>query len=323
MDNKEIAKELRCIKNNNSIRLSSLIVYKLVNDVLTLIIEHPCENMQTNQNAFEGWAVVLKSAFGNRIKKVILDVNRSNIIKPDNAHYSRFLWRAYNFSNIFDWFEIGNCKNDVDNFVSLKLKNVYLNIPSGDRNPVENSTGERFVEYLFVDNKRPYYDQLRKLIGSDEILNQIPVGLFQNNITNDNRIFTAGASAIDLVGFKYSNTLQVIELKISDNNKLGVISEILFYSFIMHNLFISNNFKYSQDIQIPNSFSNYFKTYNKGSINKIDSYLLCEGYHPLLDSSAIDLLNSGLSNFSIKLRKLKYKYHNDINNPEIRNLEII
>lgn len=321
MNRDEITKELR-IKRNNRIKLSELIDYLLINNVLTLTIKHPCENMQSNENAFEGWAVVLKSAFGDNIRKVILNVSPNIVIDYNNGHYTRFLWRAYNFSNIFDWFEIGNCKNDVYNFVSSKLNNVFLNIPSDDRKPVVKSKGERFVEYLFVDRNRLFYDDLKNLIDADEIINQVPVGLFQDFVSNNTKIFTGGASAIDLIGYKELDILHLIELKVGNNNKLGVISEFLFYAFIMHNLFISRGFQYP-DVQWPKSFNKYYNLYKIGNINKIKGFLLCENYHPLLDDKAIELLNSGLSKFNIDLSRLIYEYNHDINNPVISNLRKI
>jgi len=322
MNRADITKELRDIKKNNRLKLSDLIDYSLINGELTLTINYPCVNMQNNENAFEGWAVVLKSAFGNRITKVILDVNANSEIDIKNGHCARFLWRAHNFSEIFDWFEIGNCKNEVNKFVKSISKNILLNIPSEDRKPVVNSKGERFIEYLFADRCRPFYDELKNLIDADEIFNQVPVGLFQNVISNYTKIFTGGASAIDLIGYKGQDILHLIELKIGDNNKLGIISEFLFYAFIMHNLFVSKDFEYPKK-SFPKSFVKYSQLYENRPVGKINGYLLCQNYHPLLDKKEIKLLNSGLSKFNIELSRIKYDYNDDINNPVISNLKII
>lgn len=276
--------------------------------------------MQNNENAFEGWAVVLKSAFGSKITKVILDVSPNAVIDIKNGHCARFLWRAHNFSMMFNWFEIGNCKNEVNNFVESISEKVFLNIPSEDRSPFVNSKGERFVEYLFADRNRPFYHDLKKLIDADEIINQVPVGLFRGVISDSTKIFTGGASAIDLIGFKGQDTLHLIELKTGDNYKLGIISEFLFYAFIMHNLLIKNKFFYSV-IQFPESFSTYLQLYKNRKIERINGYLLCEKYHPLVDDNAIILLNTGLSKFNINLNRLEYEYNCDVNNPVISNLK--
>lgn len=323
MDKKDIAKELRKIKPNNNIRLPKSINFNLIDEILIISIENLNKNMQSDDNTFEGWALVLKSAFGNRINKVILDISSSADIDFEDGHCTRFLWRAHNFSRIFDWFEIGNCKDEVKNFVDSKLINVFLNIPKEDRNPVDNSDGERFVEYLFIDPNKSFGEDLRKLIDADQILNQIPVGLFQND---KKKIFPGKSSAIDLLGFKATDTLHLIELKIKDNNKVGIISEFLFYAFIMHNLFIKKdsqleeNFQYP-NVQFPPSFIKYYELYKKGNVNRIDGYLLCEKYHPLVDYNAIILLNTGLSKFNINLNRLEYEYNYDVNNPVISNLK--
>lgn len=321
MKKEEIAKKLRNSKLNSGIKLPKEIDFSISNKVLNITIKNPCKNMQTDDSAFEGWAVALKSTFGDEVKKIVLNLSLNANININKKHYSRFLWRAYNFSNIFDWFEIGNCKNDVDYFIANELRNVFVNKPSKDRGPVVNSEEERFIEYLFVDSNRSFYGDLRKLINADEILNQVPVGIFQDEISDNKMIFPGRASAIDLIGLKGTDTLHLIELKFN-NYKVGIISEFLFYAFIMHNLFINKKFQY-HDVQFPSSFDKYFGLYNNGNISRIDGYLLCDKYHPLIDVNEINLLNLGLSKFNISLNRIIYEYNKDINNPVISNLKII
>lgn len=307
MKNKEIQSEIRERKQNNNIKLSKLIDYELSNKVLTLTLNHPCSNMQSNEAAFEGWSIVLKSIFGSEIEQVFLNIDKRVEISKNSFHYNRLLWRIHNFSKMFDWFEMGNCKEAVTDFMTQRFVEPVMNVPSRNRGPVMKSEGERLVESLFINQNEPYYSELKTLIGADYILNQVPVGLFQSNVKNDNKIFTGGSSAIDLLGFKGEDTIHLIELKTENNIKLGVLSEFLFYAFIMQGLFISKDINYSK-AEFPDSFSQYASLLRRGTVDKVSGHLLCENYHPLLSNEVIALLNLGLSKFNISLDRLKYSY---------------
>lgn len=307
MKNKEIQLEIRKRKQNNNIKLSKLIDYELSNKVLTLNLNHPCSNMQSNEAAFEGWSIVLKSIFGSEIEQVVLNINTEIEVSKSRFHYNRLLWRIHNFAKMFSWFAMGNCKEAVADFMIYTFFEPVMNVPSRNRGPVVKSEGERLVESLFINQNKPYYSELKTLVDADFILNQIPVGLFQSDVKNDNKIFSGGSSAIDLLGFKDEDTIHLIELKMDTNIKLGVISEFLFYAFIMHGLFISKDINYSK-ADFPDSFSQYARLLRSGTVDKISGHLFCENYHPLLDSEVIELLNLGLSKFNISLDRLKYSY---------------
>jgi len=307
LKNEEIQVEIRERKQNNNIKLSKLIDYELSNKILTLTLNHPCNNMQSNEVAFEGWSIVLKSIFGSEIEQVFLNINTEIEISKGSFHYNRLLWRIHNFSKMFTWFKMGNCKKDVTDFMTQKFVEPVMNVPSRNRGPIIKSEGERLVESLFINKNEPYYSELKTLIDADYILNQVPVGLFQSNVKNDNKIFTGGSSAIDLLGFKGEETIHLIELKTENNIKLGVISEFLFYAFIVHGLFISRDINYPK-VEFPDSFDHYANLLRSGSVNRISGHLLCENYHPLLDNEVVSQLNLGLNKFNITIDRLKYKY---------------
>lgn len=316
MDNDEIELELRRLKSNNHLKLTSRMDYTIVGKVLTLTLNYPYSNMQSNEAAFEAWAIVLKSAFGDDINKVSLDFGHFASDPKKIGHFHRLLWRIYNFDQMFDWFEMGNVEQAVTDFVNHDFQQVRINKPSVNRGVVTGSNGERKVESLFVDKTKPYFAQLCKLINADFLVNQIPVGLFKGEVITDNHIFTHGASAIDIVGFEDKSTLHLIELKKGDNDDLGIISEFLLYAFIMRGVFMHNTITYP-DLDFPTDFRDYAEIIRNRSVKLIKGHLLYEKIHPLIDHDAIDLLNKGLEP-TMSVDRIAYDY--DEINETISNL---
>jgi len=331
MSNQLILSKLKEKANNQNIKLTSLMGYDLTGKTLTLTIKDPCANMQTNESAFEAWAIVIKSAFGDDIERVVLNIESQYTIPKDNGHYHRLLWRIFNFSEMFDWFVIGNCKTEVSFFENEKFKKVLINKPS--RNRIEEvdisfltteekdiREGERYVESLFADPSQPYNKELSKLIGSTVLLNQIPVGLFQGEVKIGNEILTRGASAIDLVGFEGDKILHLIELKKGMNYSLGILSEFLLYTYIMHGVFFTKTITYP-DYNFPSHFEKYKDYIQQGSIQQIKGHLLFEKIHPLIDKESIQLLNEGLKHFNTSIDRIIYTYTSTDKITNIRHYE--
>jgi hypothetical protein len=306
MTNNIVLQGVQSIYSGARLPSDKKILFTLNGSILTMTLYFPDSNMQTNEGAFESWAVVIKTAFQNKITKIIIDTNIQAGRVLNTKHYNRFLWRLSNFSKMYSWVVIGNCKNDVLNFLNLEFINVKINQPNVVRPPVTNSQGERYVEYLFATQ---YQSVLNKLTGSDTILNQIPVGLFKGKVSRLTGLTTTGASAIDLVGLntKRMNAIHLYELKLGDNNGLGIISEFLFYAFVMRSVFIQQNISYETPIKIKD-FKIFEDMIKNRTVKEIKGYLISNISHPLITKDVIKLLNSGLSSFNINLRKIKYDY---------------
>lgn len=299
MNNQEIRQVLKVYYGNNHIRLTSLIVFDLEDSVLTMTVKKPYSNMQRNESAFEAWAIILKSVFGKRISKVVLEIKSDKPIPINDGHYNRFLWRIHNFSQMYSWFDPGTCQVVVDDFMNNVFVKPIVNIPTEDRKEVKRDDGERKVESLFVRDSKPYYSQLKNLIRADSIQNQFPVGLFNKEIHKSNKIFTGGSSAIDMLGYKNDNIIHLIELKTGDNDDLGIISEFLFYLFIIYGTFISGNIKYPDEYH-ADTFQKYTEFHSKNSITEIHGHLLFEKIHPMIDKKVVKLLNDGLKKVARK-----------------------
>ena len=279
--------------------------FKVVNKVLTVRVNKPCSNMQTNESAFESWIIMLKSHLDCNIDKVILDFN-TEIKDEHQLHFNRFLWRVSNFKEMYSWFEVDNTKEYIINeFLIQTFIDLKVNMPSKQRTEVVNSKGERYIEWLFVE-KQP--NILCERLNCDNIFNQFPVGIFKQKVSKNTAIFTGKSSAIDLLGIeKGKDILHLIELKKDKNSSIGIISEFLFYAFILHNIFIDKNIKYEEDK--TNIFE--FEELCNMNIKKITGHLLAEKFHRLIDDKTIALLNEGLKKINIEIDMITYLYDKD------------
>jgi hypothetical protein len=62
----------------------------------------------------------------------------------------------------------------------------------------------------------------------------MPVGVFDGPPSRAGAIFTGGKSAIDLVGLDADGARWLLELKTLRNIKVGALSELFFYSMVLH-----------------------------------------------------------------------------------------
>lgn len=270
-------------------------------------------NMQEDSACFEGWAVVLKAQNEKISIKLKVDgienfnFNSASTRKSDlnntKKHYARFLYRAARFLEQYgDWFFLDKSLADIVE----KFKEEYLekeglsltnNVPTRDAGV--NQKRECQVETALADNKNKEYC-LSILKGADCLVDeenqvlyrQLPVGLFVDEVSTGNALFTGGASDIDLWTInKEEKIFQIIELKAngksdngteSQNRRIGIITEIFFYSNFMRDFLVRNKrFKL-------NSSKTKFRGYNEiVSLKKkqgigINGIMLSNGYHPLI-----------------------------------------
>lgn len=248
-----------------------------------------CNNMQTDNAAFEGWAICLKAMLPDLIEKVEL---KWDIPLTGNLHYNRFLYRVSRFCEKYPWFTIDESNaTDVKNFLENRWKSLTINVSNVE--PDKKSNDENAVEYEIVDKKK---DDIRKSFMQKYGLwlfnHQLPVGVKSNN----SLLFTGGQSAIDL--WSVSNDgkeLSVYELKYinnqkkgSKNIKVGIISELFLYVCVMEDI-IKGNIKPENPI-LPDEKNLYD---NIKKIKQISAVMLSNEFHPLVYSkSVLDLLNS-------------------------------
>ncbi|HUW45859.1 MAG TPA: hypothetical protein VMW50_08690 [Dehalococcoidia bacterium] len=293
------------------------------NGVLRARVSIPALNMQVNSVAFEGWVVALKTWLPDLTTKVELDFPFPSdysvgVLGNSKAcHFNRFLYRTANFLRLFpDWFSLYEVlREKVEEFGQwLKKEPCYLNQPLRERKSVPKTKNiERKIESWFT------FEEGKELLcecwglNREKLFNQLPVGVFHKTIEKKTAIFTRGAAAIDLGGISEDGkTLHIIELKSGNNINMGVISETLFYTAVIHdtciamdNLFKFGRYKRSRQTEAMIIIQNGGRKFEH-----LHSHILAERYHPLFSHDVMNLLASGLSRLGIKFDRAKYDYKN-------------
>lgn len=291
------------------IKLPKYIIFKIdeANKVLNLYIQEQdalkdgnpiklnaaCCNMQTDNAAFEGWAICLKAWMPDKIEKVVLgwDIPET---QDENTHYNRFLYRVLRFSQQYEWFSV-MAKNAtrVENF-NNQYNELEINYSNSDPKKKEGSP-ENAVEYEFVKTPqlstqiKQHYD----LLNLDHLLH---VGVRAHK----KPLFTGGQSAIDLWGLN-NRVLTIIELKYSQNKtpntKVGIISELFLYSCIIRDM--ACGILPTPHNAILEHERELFSTIK--SVEIIKAEMLADSFHPLIENTKVfDVLNQTCSSFKGK-----------------------
>jgi len=118
---------------------------------------------------------------------------------------------------------------------------LVLNQPGHNRPSTEDQSETRFETIIKnpgghserdLEMALEVSDAFRKELALEKVMRQWPVGLFKERVAGTERIFSGGKSAIDLIGIR-KETLVLVELKADGNDKVGALSELLFYSSMM------------------------------------------------------------------------------------------
>lgn len=301
MDSKELRKRAqisRFPKNLDAV----------LNDELGVLEIHiynqaTCENMQNDSSAFEGWIFCIYATLSDIIKKVTLTWNIPN---EKNLHYNRFLYRVIKMQKHFSWFSIA--EENVQEITAFQNRykdaKLILTQPriTGKRTDLKEKT-EAFFERVFLEEK-----QLYKGIQFDVVNNQLPVGLFLNSVSQNSSIFPGNKGAIDLWGIR-KDEFWIFELKFN-NSKVGILSEILFYLWIMEDLFFTRKIGYDPSGQ-TNTFRDLNKVYDlaQKGISKLYGVLLVDKFHPCLTDNVIDFINRENQESRINLKIQLYRPH--------------
>lgn len=266
----------------------------------TSFMKNPtCENMQTDNTAFEGWAICLKAWL-----KTINTVKLAWAIPSEkNLHYNRFLYRALRFSEAFpDWFMVDDRnKEEVQNFqgqLCNLTNNSYKEKPKEKKR--DNAFGETEMEFLMVTK---FAGQMTTSYQTKFVDRQLPVGLKKSG----KQFFTGGMSAIDIWGLA-DNTMTIIELKYGTKNiKVGIISELFLYSCVARD--IAKGIIGSPITTPKETEKQLYEVAD--TIKSIKAEMLATHYHPLIENNeAFNLLNNNAfkTDIGIYFNKSTYTY---------------
>lgn len=274
-----------------------------------VVLNATCNNMQTDNAAFEGWAICLKAWFPKDIETVKLSWDIPHDIKADDnrwCHYRRFVYRVLRFSEQYKWFDVSEKNRSEIYKFKQELKelknNNFKEVPKPKVN--NNRLDETTVEYILSTTLS---DDVKRQFNLDFIDRQFPVGVKSGG----KKFFTSNKSAIDLWGSK-DNVLTIIELKYipkgskNKNIKVGIISELFMYSCIMRD--ILSGFICRPE-QTPNkNEKTFYQQIDK--YKNIKACMLANEYHPLVENdSVIEILNDYLkvnNQISVDFKKSRY-----------------
>jgi hypothetical protein len=285
----------------SSVRLTSKL--ELAGDrdvVMKLGAGAAAANMQSDEGAFEVWALALRLAGASTVQLALPDGE-----VPSGGHGGRFGFRVNAFGNLFpEWFRLAPGTPAVSPVISEPRLGA-----DGRRRFVLNREGEPRVapdssEAFSVDLPE---SKLEALLAHDKTLSanvsrafglqsldrQLPVGLFEGTVSEASSRFTGGKSAVDLWGVgKDGERLVVLELKNSKNEKLGGLSELFFYCILLREV-------QTGMVRLPlperGIQANYLAI---PSTTTVEGYLLAPSFHPLLEGdggSMMRLLNTALA----------------------------
>lgn len=265
-------------------------------------------NMQSDESAFEGWSFIVRR--WTEYKNIKLEWEKVDNI--ENQHYQRFLYRAYKMLDNYSWFSISDSeqKEIKENCKVFHTNALILNVPvnkaleKGKIDSFSAKMRENDMEVFIFQNDEPLTN--RFLLNS--LYRQLPVGLFKDKKSNTNRIFTGGRSCIDLWGLnKKDKAVCLFELKNFRNIKVGILSELFFYSMIIADTMgIKRRITFNSKIKdLPgrcsledlNSIANY---------SVVSAIILSPRLHPLIDNSVFNLINS-VKKKSAEIQ-INYKY---------------
>lgn len=317
----EVLKLVKSYYKNDNLRFPNDIDININENVCKLQLKTECvkeHNMQNDCNAFEGWSIILFTALKDEYKNIKIQLCLDNYTDMESneidGHMARFLYRAERFCKQYPWFELSN---DLDKVLNVKgavfHEAEYINnFPKGDAGVKDTDIKDIHVNENVIEIALAEGSKLREVIGKEKrlafgnnpVYRQLPVGLFKNEVKNENRVFTGGKSAIDLWSWN-GDTFHVVELK-TQNQMIGIITEIFFYANFMRDFLVKKTFKLNKS----GKARGYEHILNhREEFKKINGIMLADKYHPTLEKKEeiLDVMNDN-NNAGIRYYKIGYNY---------------
>lgn len=247
------------------------------------------ENMQGDAAAFESWCLALLCHCG--VKRVAIRLGEEPDDRDGLLHFERLLYRLARFAELFpDEISIDGSVATRSKIVSSKGR-LLLNVPGDRPASVESDLETRFEAIIANPTAHSERDlemaleispAFRAELGLERVMRQWPVGLFHESVSRDSRIFSGGKSAIDLMGIR-GRTLVLVELKKRGNDKVGALSELIFYSSVMRDA-LNGVFEFEGGSRARSAA---ITRDHLADCSDISAALLAPSIHPLLEDPAI------------------------------------
>ena len=281
---------------------------------ISMKIKYPCKNMQTDDAAFEGWILCIKSALPGEVSHFALswekcprlDQDKGDAVAPDAASYMRFLLRVEKFVKYFAdlvAIDAAAMAGELDRLPTRDGRPLTINSPSGeeDRGKLPANRTEACMEREIVSRK----NDLAAALGVDftHLDNQFPVGLFSGEPSRTTRVTPGGKSAIDIWGVDKSGAAHVFELKKGGEKRVGIISELMFYAYVIADI-------QSGCIKCDEKHNGMADAIHKASHGKpnVKAHFLVPDLHPFITKRTIDIINAGLAGAGISFDAWAYTF---------------
>ena len=216
------------------------------------------------------------------------------------------MFDIFGIEEVFDWVSIKQENQNEVKRVRDILPKLLINYP-------KSSSKEKVAESDKVNKgeaklERQLVEIMSKTIAITD--HQLPVGLFVNVVKTDNTFTPRGASQIDIWQLD-NDSLRIFELKDDGNDKVGIISELMFYANTMR-LLVEGVIKYPESLNNEKKYYRHIEELHEGIKNKkvkqIEAVFLNFTFHPLINDRLDDILaiiNSGMENVNVSFKKIQ------------------
>ena len=293
MNKKLILNKIIKKADNKNIRFPSQMDFRIEGNRLMVCINAKgvTANMQTDGSAFEGWIICIMAWLSDEVKEVILAWDVPSFGEDDKnqkLHYNRFIFRAMMFEDVFSWVTIAPTNRDEIHKISEMLPFLVVNYPkSKSKEKVSDSKemhkGEAILERQLVDT-------MKEMVPITD--HQLPVGLFKQIVKSEHTVTPRGASQIDIWQLDHG-IIRIFELKDEDNNSVGIISELMFYVYVMY-LLVKGTIKYPDSLaNVKNNYRHINDLYlaiASGEVKSIEAVFLNFRFHPLIEIKKGDVI---------------------------------
>jgi hypothetical protein len=249
------------------------------------------KNMQTDAAAFEAWALALRSWCG--VVQVELDWDAPP--SKSDHHFQRFLYRAHWFSQHFPWLRLAK-PDAIADCRAVHGSELLINVRKSPGKAVSDKREAKLEREL---RAKPAF---RAQFGLSKIGTQFPVGLFEKEVTRrgEHRVFPGGAGAIDMIGLDAARTaLWIFELKAGENIRVGAISELLLYCWMLRDV-LRRKFCFEP---LPSADKDGVQPEEVRACKRIEARLIGHQFHPLFDRGGmLEILNLALGNDRFPIR---------------------
>jgi len=286
-------------------------------------------NMQTDENAFEAWILALTALgeydeYFNCSYTVTFDKWDGDKERVEWQHYQRFLFRLKRFHDLFgsSWFTLSDenlqLAEDCEYITAARAASLKCNIGAGERGirPTEksgDSLSESALEWLLCKDGE-YGSLIHDTFKTKKVFRQFPIGIFKDKVSKapKNSLFPSGKACIDLVASGNDSSFWIIELKKKGNKALGIVSELLFYSYLVSDMITGKI-----DTSIPPKDKDCYNPAKLKGKKSVNACFLAPDFHPLLLNSIIDKLNKAFEDINAEPSVTFHKAVLDISTPEL------